>query len=710
MDPHGRTQLHLESATIGFVHCHHFALRFSLGQSAPSLHITRILITSQILHVGVLTTSLLATFTSLLTTSTVSAWNNAHPFPPTHLGLGLLSLFIAMLGLIVYFSLDLTSKHTTPLFPRGIPIWIHLILLTILIVWTSLFFATSTSVSFHPIDMLIYQAQARHETFLAHASASKTLSRAAQVYKHRYQRHPPPGFDRWYEYAVSKNSIIIDDFDSIHNDLLPFYALPPSVIRDRTWELISNPWNDAAGLSIRQGNVSVMDNGIPGTHAWMLEGLVKMIGKFAQHLPDMDLAFNLNDECRVAVPYDSIQDLKSMASSQLSPLNDSPPQQNNFSPDRTEGWNALPAEQNHETPLEEHSWQKIFETYGAVGCPPSSTTRKVRTWDTSTLCTTCMSPHSLGLFLSNWTLAADVCHQPDLADLHGIYLSPAAFKASHELYPFFSQSKVSGFNDILYPSSWNYLEKAVYAPTEEHTDIPWQEKEDVLFWRGATSEGVSQGWAQWKGMVRQRFVNLFSSTSTAPSINLLPIGPPIPPNTTDFNGMPVHNKLGYTKTSTAPATDVHVVDTIVRCFGPDCTDQANALAPLVPGIDFQEHWKYKFLLDLDGAAFSGRFLPFLQSSSLPLKAGLFREWWDNRVEAWKHFVPLDVRGVGAKATLSFFAEGDVGKRKGERIAIEGKEWAEKALRKEDMEIYMFRLLLEWGRVTDDQRDKLGFGG
>jgi len=32
------------------------------------------------------------------------------------------------------------------------------------------------------------------------------------------------------------------------------------------------------------------------------------------------------------------------------------------------------------------------------------------------------------------------------------------------------------------------------------------------------------------------------------------------------------------------------------------------------------------------------------------------------------------------------------------------------LRKEDMEIFMFRLLLEWGRLTDDDRDEIGFMG
>lgn len=47
-------------------------------------------------------------------------------------------------------------------------------------------------------------------------------------------------------------------------------------------------------------------------------------------------------------------------------------------------------------------------------------------------------------------------------------------------------------------------------------------------------------------------------------------------------------------------------------------------------------------------------------------------------------------------------------REAERIATEGREWAEQVLRKADMEVYMFRLLLEWGRVVDDRRTEMGF--
>lgn len=120
----------------------------------------------------------------------------------------------------------------------------------------------------------------------------------------------------------------------------------------------------------------------------------------------------------------------------------------------------------------------------------------------------------------------------------------------------------------------------------------------------------------------------------------------------------------------------------------------------------------------------------MHSRSLPFKAGVFREWWDDRVTAWAHFVPVDVRGQGLWGTLGYFAgvrgslasEGEAegaGKKglwidvpphevEGEEIAERGRRWAGQVLRKEDMEIYFFRLLLEWGRLTDDGRDGIGF--
>ena len=43
-----------------------------------------------------------------------------------------------------------------------------------------------------------------------------------------------------------------------------------------------------------------------------------------------------------------------------------------------------------------------------------------------------------------------------------------------------------------------------------------------------------------------------------------------------------------------------------------------------------------------------------------------------------------------------------------RIAESGSQWADKVLRKEDMQIYLYRLILELARISDDRRDQMGY--
>lgn len=514
------------------------------------------------------------------------------------------------------------------------------------------------------------------------------------------------GFDEWYNFATARSSLIIDDYDSIHNDLVRFWALTPAELRQKTWRTISNPWNEISGISIRAGKAEISPNVLP-THRWMLDGVVTLISQFAQWLPDMDLAFNLNDECRVAVPFKHAEEMRNTGDAAG---NLAVGKENIWSKDRASGWAPIPEEPISETSFEDHSFTNTFYQYGSTGCPPNSKARRRRVWNTRDICTACAYPHSLGQFVQNWTLAADICHQPDMANLHGFYLSPAAFKTAHDLVPVFSQSKAHGFNDILYPSAWNYMDKVKYEPSNENPDVPYAEKENVLFWRGATSEGVSAE-GTWKGMTRQRLVHLVNNLTDTETIPIL---------------LPSRSKQGKYEYQTLrgkdiPAllhTDIGVVDKIARCGLQDCPNQ-EAEFGLVKPSDFQDHWRYRFLFDLDGAGFSGRFLPFLQSRSLPFKAALFREWSDSRLTAWLHFVPQDLRLHGVHSTLAYFAgiNGKIGGRdvmmpahekEGAMIAESGREWAGKVLRKEDMEIYFFRLLLEWGRLTDDRRDEIGF--
>ncbi|KAL9107617.1 MAG: hypothetical protein Q9227_007520 [Pyrenula ochraceoflavens] len=578
--------------------------------------------------------------------------------------------------------------------------------------------------SYHPIDMLIFQAGNHSAEYVKYATQGHSLEYAVAQYRRRYTRNPPPGFDKWYKYAIARESLIIDQYDQIYEDMLPFWSVQPAELRRLTMELTSDPWNELGLLSIRNGSVSIGDT-VPPTHRWMMEGVTRMIEKFVEFLPDMDLAFNINDEPRIVVPYNDITSMRESARGKENAIGD-----RSWPVPSLGTWTTPDTSSVDHSYFKLYSLQNNFAAFSSGACPSNSRARNraVDSNPRSHIDYSNIAPHSLGQFMSDWQLSKSICHQPDMAHLHGLYASPAALKGSRKLLPVFSQSKAHGYNDILYPSCWNYIDKVAYRPAEssennDNADPPFHKKLNTLFWRGATSEGVSPGTGTWRGMTRQRLVHLANNlTNSAHDEVTLLVQDPY-----KRSGRYRHvNVLGTQLDSLGLSTDIKIVDHIVRCGGmpphSDCDDQEAEFTFAKP-VDFQNHWKHRYLFDLDGAGFSGRFLPFLQSHSLPFKTALFREWYDERITPWAHFVPLDLRLHGVYSTLAYFAGMDgrdarTGKtlyignhlKEAEAIAENGRNWANKALRKEDMEIYFFRLLLEWGRVLDDQREELGYSG
>ena len=674
---------------------------------------------------GILHLVAFATFICSYFSGFQTALKNQAAYIHTSQTTNILSVVFLFLGAALFLHMTSTDsaisfKPTHRLIP-GIPSSAYTLLAGLLIMRCVFQLPKSNTIPYHPIDSLIRDATLQSEAWFAQATTSTTLQEAAANYRRRYQRHPPPGFDAWYSFAKEKTSLIIDDFDSIMEDIHPFWARKPSDIRHDTRLILADEWNDIAEISIRSGKAEIGPNVVP-THRWMLDGVLAMMDEFVSKLPDMDLAFNINDEPRIAVPWKAIQELRQDGTPK-GPLKQGV--SNVWSLDRGQTWQLSENFKDLQRPFKERSLLNSFATYGSIACPSSSAARTNHLWDPRNLCIPCAAPHSLGIFLQNWTLSAAPCHQPDLAHLHGFYLSPAAFKPSHELLPVFSQSKSHGYADILYPSPWNYMDKVKYEPSEVYPDAPFESKRNALFWRGATSEGLSKD-ATWKGMARQRLVHLANNATED-----LPILVPHPtqPGSFIYDNCPA---------SSLPALgldiDVAIVDEIIRCWDADCTNQ-EAEFGLVGKSDFQAHWGYRFLMDLDGAGFSGRFLPFLRSRSVVFKTAVFREWWDHRLTAWRHFVPVDIRFHGLLSTLAYFAgtgttaggvrkdDSNSDKRSsslfpvmkpnieaGARIAEDSRLWADKVLRKEDMQVYMFRLLLEWGRLTDDRRDEIGFEG
>lgn len=575
------------------------------------------------------------------------------------------------------------------------------------------------------LSTIISSAYAESERWQARASTSNTLEEAAQTYRQRQGIPPPPNFDKWYEFAVSHKSVIIDDFAQIESDLLPFWGIEPAIIRNMTGQLLEYPRASMGGLRIQNGEIKLSPH-IPGTHMWMVMGMADMIRPFAQWLPDMDLAINLDDECRAAVPFEERMALQAdaeMARSRLAKVGsksllasfDSAGTSKPAWSDRymEEGdlndANAMPPF------FADYHKKPIYRTLVAPACPPDSPARNWRWWNRKDTCLACAAPHTTltieGRVVSNWTGAQDICYQPDMAQLDGFIFSPAAMTTTQRMMPIFSQAKVTGFTDILIPSPWNFHSK---SPYDKSADLSWHKKQNVVFWRGSASDGFAAA-GSWTSFLRARFVD------DADAVSL---------------------RVGLPQGESGVGVNVSFVGQFPRCELPDCFTESkhfyNNRRSVLGGemadaregksstedvekeergspssVTFEEHWKFRHLIDLDGAGFSGRFLPFLQSQSLVYRAGLFRTWFDERVHPWRHYVPLDVRlGMGTDAwySVASFFGGRRGLHIGEKIAIEGHEWAQKAARPVDMQVYLFRLLLEWGRIVDDRREVLGYVG
>lgn len=497
---------------------------------------------------------------------------------------------------------------------------------------------------------------------------SKSLDEAVKEYRRRYGMPPPPHFDKWYKFAVNNNVQLIDEFDMINDMMMPFWGLQPKTIRARVTEALGYD-NGLIGVAIRDGEITHVEHGFK----WQREATKGMMEKFKQYLPDMNLAFNVHDEPRVVVPHDDLNRLVNKAKNEnIASLSANKKLVNEFSkpPDLNDGKTFK------ETKLSRFSTIIYQSTWAdsRMSCPPDSQARILEDERADDLSKYGISDLS---FIYNTTAMSDICLTPSLSSTYGFFDRPNAFKVTHDLLPIFSQSKVSSYGDIIYPSPWYWYKKVAYNETN---DMPWDDKESKLYWRGSTTGGYSRN-GGWRRHHRQHFVQKINSREQAKvMVN------------SGGTGNPKWEAKEVPRGEYQKLIDVHFSH-VGQCDPGDCEAQREFF-DVVDLVDQQDAWGYKYLVDIDGNAFSGRFYAFLQSKSLTFKLALFREWHNEWVKPWVHYVPLSLQGDDWLEAVRFINEDSEGSAEGQKIAKESRDWANKAVRKEDMEAWFFRLLLE----------------
>lgn len=524
--------------------------------------------------------------------------------------------------------------------------------------------------STHPIWILIKGAEKDHEKKVK--GQSQTLEAAVKEYRRRYGIPPPPNFDKWYAFAKEKGVQLIDEYDSIQHTLTPFWGLKPATIRGRAREALGFENNNLIGALIRNGEVKKIEKG----EDWQKNATVGMMAGFIQHLPDMDLAFNIHDEPRVVVPSGDLERLVKTAKEVKMPAaNANKKPRNSWTPTPKDLSSGERLEDVKYTRFNVFAHQNIW-THSRMSCSPDSPSRNLEDGAKEDNVES-YTFHELG-FVNNKTAFSDICQSPSLRETFGFFERPNAYNLVHDLFPIFSQSKISSYSDILYPSPWYWAGRVTYNETK---DFKWAEKADQFYWRGSTTGGYSRA-GGWRRQHRQKIVtDVNSHKQTKILVNKAPAG----------------RKEDWDITE-VPRSDYRDIFNIFfshigQCDPKDCDAQKEAFN-IQPSVEQQDAWQYKYLLDMDGNAFSGRFYAFLESLSLVFKMAVFREWHEDWLTPWVHYIPLSLRGDEWVETLRWFNKEKLGQGEAERLALEGRSWARKVLRNDDMEVWFFRLLLE----------------
>ncbi|KAK0654622.1 KDEL motif-containing protein 1 [Lasiodiplodia hormozganensis] len=551
--------------------------------------------------------------------------------------------------------------------------------------------STSSPLPPHPIDHLVERADADFRRLLE--TRSTTLNDAAARYRVRRGRHPPPGFDAWFEFALGKNAVVVEDFfDQIYDDLAPFWGLSPRDIR------IATTRHEQTIVSVRNGAVSKLTP----KDSWRMDhwtNLVETIAEVAP-VPDIHLPMNIMDESRLFVPWEGINSLVASEIEQRDMTLDPSRLVNHFSALEDMDAEVAPVDWIREP---SQMWPLLRAT-----CHPDSPARQAPDHVDLSV----PAPDYLPLrhpeaswhgYVQNWTVARDPCHHPHLRGLHGTFIEPTSTKATTRLIPLFAGSKLRGNNEILVPAAMYWGDWQEYSGGQEHGDA-WEKKLDRFVWRGVASGGRNKA-ETWPHFHRHRWVSMANGTTVADAEahGGESVAFKLPDPALYDVGAAKEGRLGEW---IDPLGNVGFNDLL--CFpqegGPHCS-YSGPYFEIAQHLSMLDQYHHKFLPDIDGNSYSARYRAFLLSTSLPIKASIYREWHDSRLFPWVHFVPMDNTFIDFYGILDYLlAHDSVAKS----LANQGQEWAQQVLRKEDMQVYMYRLILEFARVCDENRTLLAF--
>ncbi len=326
-------------------------------------------------------------------------------------------------------------------------------------------------------------------------------------------------------------------------------------------------------------------------------------------------------------------------------------------------------------------------SYFAQACAPNSPLRRSERGE--------FTPDYSGAaqrsFVYDHAKAVDLCQHPESRNLHGhtmlqgVPLGP--------LVPLFTFAKTRMHADILSTP----LEQ--YSDTYEGYEPPWEQKSrNKLLWRGTTTGAQFDKHTPWRLSQRARLHLMTHEQEGERELIWAHRG-----------------ELTTGNVSVAELNHLYM-DTSFAGQPEQCDPETCAL--MRDKIDFksfmglEESYQYKYLMDVDGNGWSGRFHRLMSTRSLVLKSTAFPEWYNDRVQPWVHYVPIKIDYSDLYDVMAFFIgtpDGQGGHDSiAERIAENGRVWAQTYWRRVDMAAYMYRLVLEYSRILSVGEEEVDY--
>ncbi|KAK3935745.1 hypothetical protein QBC46DRAFT_396770 [Diplogelasinospora grovesii] len=472
------------------------------------------------------------------------------------------------------------------------------------------------------------------------ARQSKNYPTAEREYRRRHGIDPPPGFQEWYIFAREYQSPVIDEFDMILESIRPFLRLSGKEINTIIKKAANTPNVELWDCNFSLDRIGTGSNTTECTHPWRTN----------------DRHFGLMfDRLLKDIPKRPL-DVRFLVNHLDEPRVLIPP-----SSGSDKGQFQL-------TDLTQKStWDAITKH-----CP-SNADKGGRVEGAFT-------------FITNNSQAMDLCAHPEYKNMHGLFIGPTSFGLIEGTVPILSTGAPSTMGDILFPSpAYNVESDFHYNPGH---DVGWDKKKNKLYWAGSTTGGFVSD-RSWTSFHRQRFVSLAQNLEPKQHTYLQ-----------ESNKGVVEQK----KTSFWNGRLFDVAFTrIFQCARKNCHDQRQHFRTR-NWADKDEAMKYKLAFDLDGNGISGRYYKLLASKSVPLKQTVLKEWHDERLMPWVHYVPVSLGMEELPELIFWLTSTKAGQERAKAIAEQGREWYNKAFREVDMGIYVYRLMLELARVQDPGRE------